>query len=160
MGSTKAHTPPLLEMQMVRTGIRLIQRCYCTVRLRISFLVVSCVRWQAWGSNQVNPFSRDPVFYLDLLLINYRSQLFRTFYHFSLIEQGLLDHVSNKFGLGDGKGWDINHRGWDLVNDLRLSYTLVYCLLHCRTEIISSKTLGQASIENVLEHGYHLRVRA
>lgn len=157
--STTAHAPSLLSTGMVAACIRLIRKRLCTVRLWVGFLVVGYVRRRAWGSNRLSSFRRDPVSYFDFLLINCLCQLVKLIFPFGLLEGVVLDLLFNKFVYADGNGRDIDYSFLDRLNFLKLSYTLVYSLLHCSKKSSFFEILGKGYIDHGLDDGNHLRVR-
>lgn len=72
------------------------QSVSCTVRLWVVFLIDSYVLWLAWGSKQVH-FCRNPFFYLDLLVVNYVSQIFKPFFHLDSIQKAFHDLVFKEY---------------------------------------------------------------
>lgn len=157
--STMSSASLLLAAGVVATGIRLIQRRLCTARLRVGFLVVGYVRYCVWGWDRVHSFCQNPVFYLDLFVINYLSHLFEPFFHPELTERAFLDLLLKQFGHGDRQRLGTDHSCRDCVNALRLGYTLAYSLLHCGVKGHTLKTFVQGSINHCLDHGYDLRIR-
>lgn len=85
--------PPHSATAFKVADIRRIQRCLCTVRLRIGLLVVIYIGRGAWGPNGAHFFRLDSVSYLDNLFLNCHSQFFKPSIHLCLIQEALFKLV-------------------------------------------------------------------
>lgn len=121
--------PSLVKTGMVAAFIRLIEGRHCMVRLRVGFL--SSDRSVGGLGDRGESILRDLVFHLGLPVINYASQLVKTFSNLGLIEGAVLDLLHNESGDGDGKGWGIDHPYRNHVTALGMSYKLLYSIFPC-----------------------------
>lgn len=127
---------------MVTVELLLIRRHFCTVRLQISVFVDAYVRWWGSGSNGIDNFCRDHVFYTALL--NGFGLLYKPFFHLGLNERADFDVLLDKacYGLCKGGGFDRFCR--NCVNSWVFWLILLYRLFHCREICAIRKVFSRA----------------